>query len=97
MTKVVYNTCYGGFSFSELALERMRELGVEDPHWEVSRHDPRVIQVVEELGEKANGKYARLAIAEIHGNKYRIDEYDGSECVQEPEDIDWVVVNDRGA
>jgi hypothetical protein len=55
----------------------------------VSRHDPILVQVVEELGDKANGGYARLAIAEVSG-PYRIDEYDGSETVKEPDGYDWI-------
>ncbi len=59
---------------------------------ELPRHDPRLVQVVEELGDEANGTFADLQVAEIEGNRYRIDEYDGNEGVQTPDDIDWVVV-----
>lgn len=59
---------------------------------ELSRHDPRLVQVVEELGEEANGSFADLQVAETSGNRYRIDEYDGNESVQEPDDIEWIVV-----
>ena len=55
----------------------------------VSRHDPILVQVVEELGEKADGDYAKLAIAEVSG-AYRIDEYDGSESVKQPDGYDWI-------
>lgn len=55
----------------------------------VSRHDPILVQVVEELGEKANGDYAKLAIAEVSG-QYYIDEYDGSESVQTPNNMNWI-------
>jgi hypothetical protein len=55
----------------------------------VSRHDPILVQVVEELGEKANGECAKLAIAEVSG-AYRIDEYDGSESVESPNSYDWI-------
>ena len=58
----------------------------------LSRHDPRLVQVVEELGEEANGAFADLQVDEIEGNRYRIDEYDGYENVQVPDDIEWVVV-----
>jgi hypothetical protein len=56
---------------------------------DVSRHDPILVQVVEELGEKANGSYAKLAIAEVSG-PYRIDEYDGFESVETPGSYDWI-------
>lgn len=59
---------------------------------DVVRHDPRLVQVVEEFGEEASGGFADLQVAEIPGNKYRIDEYDGNESVQTPEDIDWITV-----
>ena len=56
---------------------------------DVDRHDPILVQVVEELGVKANGNYADLAIAEVNG-PYRIDEYDGMETVETPNSYDWV-------
>jgi hypothetical protein len=55
----------------------------------VSRHDPALIQVVEELGKKANGDFANLQIDEVRGS-YRIDEYDGSERVMTAPDYDWI-------
>jgi hypothetical protein len=48
------------------------------------RSDPALIQVVEELGEKTNGKYAEIKIVEIpDGVSWEISEYDGMERVQE--------------
>ena len=55
----------------------------------VDRHDPVLVQVVEELGDKANGEYAKLAIEEVHGS-YRIDEYDGNESVMTSGDYNWI-------
>ena len=55
----------------------------------VDRHDPVLVQVVEELGDKANGMCAELAIAEVYG-PYRIDEYDGFESVESPDSYDWI-------
>jgi phage major head subunit gpT-like protein len=56
------------------------------------RADPILAQVVEELGEAANGDCAELCIRELEpGTKYRIQEYDGSEWVETPEDINWQV------
>jgi hypothetical protein len=55
-----------------------------------NRRDPILIQVVEELGEEANGVCANLKIAELPtGDKYRIDEYDGMERVMLIDDYDW--------
>jgi len=56
----------------------------------VDRHDPILVQVVEELGDKANGMCAKLAIDEVSG-PYRIDEYDGYETVKEPDGYDWII------
>jgi hypothetical protein len=54
----------------------------------VSRHDSTLIQVVEELGKKANGNHADLQIEEVDGI-YKIDEYDGNETVVTPGGCDW--------
>ena len=56
---------------------------------DVCRHDPALVQVVEELGKKAGGNYAELAIDEVHG-PYRIDEYDGFESVETAGSYDWI-------
>lgn len=50
----------------------------------VPRDDPHLVQVVEELGYKANGYYAGLEIVEIPDDvEWHIEEYDGSEWVAE--------------
>ena len=138
MTKIVYNSCYGGFGLSKEACQRYfdikgQEVWIEDDteypslghftvwlvppnerierktsksmderraynqkhseqtwyYRDVDRHDPILVQVVEELGDKANGNYSDLAIAEVNG-PYRIDEYDGKETVETPVSYDWV-------
>ena len=55
----------------------------------VDRHDPVLVQVVEELGDKSNGEYAKLRIEEVYGS-YRIDEYDGNESVMTSGDYNWI-------
>jgi hypothetical protein len=55
----------------------------------VDRHDPVLVQVVKELGDKAGGKYAKLRIAEVSG-AYHIDEYDGNESVMTANDYNWI-------
>jgi hypothetical protein len=57
---------------------------------DVVRHDPALVQVVEELGDKANGMCAKLRIDEVSG-PYRIDEYDGFESVETPGGYDWII------
>lgn len=50
----------------------------------IERNDSVLIQVVEELGDAANGKHAELAIVEIPDDvEWEISEYDGSEHVAE--------------
>ena len=53
--------------------------------YDFSRHDPILIQVVEELGDVANGELAQLKVVTIDSDSYRIDEYDGAESVITPE------------
>jgi hypothetical protein len=98
LTKVVYNTCCGGFSISPEALTRMQELGFkDDAHvyngyayiYDCPRHNPVLVQVVEELGKKANSPNSDLCIAQVFG-PYRIENYDGSETVMEPDDYEWI-------
>lgn len=58
-------------------------------HPDIERHNPVLVQVVEELGQAANSRFSDLRIAEVQG-RYRIDEYDGSETVIEPEDDKYI-------
>lgn len=51
---------------------------------EFDRHDGILVQVVEELGDEANGRYAKLEVIEIPDNvDYEISEYDGMEHIAE--------------
>jgi len=57
---------------------------------DLERTDPILVQVVEQLGKKANGMCASLVIEEISsGTTYRIDEYDGNESVKTKSDYVW--------
>lgn len=48
------------------------------------RCDPTLVEVVEELGEKASGPFATLRVVDIpDGMEYVIDEYDGVETLHE--------------
>lgn len=112
--KVVYNTCYGGFSLSKPAIERYLNLKglpfivetskyglpsytVNGEHWcdrDIPRNDPALVQVVEELGKAASGAHASLAITEVKsGERWRIDEYDGSESVMTIDDYEWNIAD----
>jgi hypothetical protein len=70
--------------------ERSNNLYFSDRDFE--RNDPILVQVVEELGDKANGSCAKLRIAEVTaGTLYRIDEYDGFESVETKDSYEWNV------
>lgn len=57
----------------------------ESWHEDENRSDPDLIEVIERLGDKANGACAELAIKEIpDGASFEITEYDGSEDVVPP-------------
>ena len=59
---------------------------------DIRRDDPVLVQVVEELGERANTRFSELRIVDLPaGTKYRIDEYDGNESIETEEDIRWSV------
>jgi hypothetical protein len=86
--RIVINDCYGGFGLSEEATERYKELaGITNGDWsysDIARDDPYLVQVVRELGHRANGKYSSLKIVEVPaGIEWHITEYDGNEWVAE--------------
>jgi hypothetical protein len=57
---------------------------------DIERTDLALVEVVEELGDKANDSCAKLRmIALPAGTKYRIEEYDGFETVMTFEDYKW--------
>lgn len=56
------------------------------------RHDPALVQVVEELGKESWGEHAELRIKDVPaGSRYRIDEHDGAESVMTVDDYEWSV------
>ena len=51
---------------------------------DITRDDPVLVQVVEEMGRDANGRCAELRVVEIPDDvKWEIEEYDGKEWVAE--------------
>lgn len=83
--KVVINKCYGGFGLSKEAYEF---LGTpwDNYGYEFSddRTNPKLVECVENLGEKANGDYAELKVVEIPDDTtYIIEGYDGIEWIAE--------------
>mgnify|MGYP005746838027 CR=1 FL=1 len=85
MVKVVINKCYGGFGFSQEANDLYESrAGKALCLWMTARHDPTLVKVVEELGERANGCHSDLRIVEVvSADRYHIEEYDGWEDVFE--------------
>ena len=78
----------------ERSNERYRELVLYDAY--LDREDPVLVQVVEELGDAANGMCAKLAVYEIpDGTAYRIDEYDGNESVITQCMQDWRIAGSK--
>lgn len=52
--------------------------------YDIERDDPVLVEVVEELGDSANGPFAALGVVEIPADiEWVIDEYDGVEKVVE--------------
>ncbi len=101
IVKIVYS-CYGSFGISQRALDLAKSLAPDDIQWikanmhlfYIERHNPILVRVVEELGEEANTKYAKLEIYEVErGSKYRIEvnDYDGHETVMFPDDYNWTI------
>lgn len=99
--KVVINACYGGFGLSQEAFEMYHAL-IEEPlpkdtyqpgdaryYWleKLERDDPYLVQVVETLGEKANGSSADLRVETVDG-PWSIKNHDGKERLHELSDRD---------
>ena len=90
---VLYNTCYGGFTISDLAIHEYRvKKGIieeqreydEFASSEMSRTDPIMVEVCRKLGHNSWGTYSKLKVAmvpEIYKDHYYITEYDGKESV----------------
>tara|TARA_Y100000034_G_C6908961_1_gene422786 strand:+ start:5969 stop:6337 length:369 start_codon:yes stop_codon:yes gene_type:complete len=119
--KVVYNACYGGFSLSRIAIDKLIELGSKEAQEELDhylsirsensyftskmgandflptleRHDLRLVQVVEELGDEAGGWAAQLKVKIIDSNQYYIDNYDGNETIVTPNSMKdkWIIIS----
>lgn len=51
---------------------------------DLKRNDPFLVEVVEKLGDKANGSCAKLAVIEIPDDvEWEVEEYDGIEHIAE--------------
>lgn len=89
--KVVINAAYSGFALSELAYERLIQLGIllaPGNDWDSwireNRSHPLLIKAVEDLGVAANGRFAQLKIVEIPDDvEFEISQYNGLEHIAE--------------
>jgi len=79
-TKVVINTCYGGFGVS---IEAAEKLGIDYVYGnDIDREDPNLIALIEEKGsEYVSDDSARLEVVEIQEEHYTINDYDGMETI----------------
>lgn len=77
---IVVNKQYGGFSLSEAAQEM---LGINTAYPDIPRDDPRLVEVVQELGEEADGLSASLKVEFIpdYVTDWTINENDGYEDI----------------
>lgn len=80
----VLNKCYGGFSISQFAADK---LGLES-HFDFDISDSLMVDALASLitefgSEKCSGSLAELRIVEIPdcATDYEIDEYDGFETI----------------
>ena len=94
MTKIVINGCYGGFCISDDALKYYNKLSGKSLNTcsNIPRHDPFLVQVVEEMGKNADRDVSALVVLDIDEDKYYIEEYDGKEYIITPKRMEqqWV-------
>lgn len=94
MREIAINTCFGGFSLSRVAAEKLSQrVGFEVSEYlyslgkgfpDIKRDNPYLIEIIKEMGQDADGECARLKIVEIPDDvDWFIDEYDGLEHVAE--------------
>jgi hypothetical protein len=85
-----YKSCNNMFTYSTksdlgASISKLKDVYYASFYDNEERTDPDLIEVIERLGDLANGSCAKLAIAEIpDGASFEIDEYDGNESVVPP-------------
>lgn len=83
----MYNTCYGGFSLSQAAIDEYKRRcpdGKNPRMYQMDRDDQVMVQIIKEMGKMANGKFSDIRLQSIpveYREHYKIDEYDGLESV----------------
>lgn len=82
MTRIVINACYGGFGLSDEAERLYEQLSGKSFHRYLPRDDPVLVQVVEELGERASDSYSKLEIVVVPDyTEWTLEESDGKEWI----------------
>lgn len=90
---MLLNVSYGGFGFSDVAIqEYIKRMKQKDSAYDtrkisyngygIYRFDPVMINVVRDIGDKANGRFAKLQVVDVikeYIDYIDIDEYDGKE------------------
>lgn len=79
---------FGIYALTKNLGKTINELPDDDDLWlddcRSQRDDPKLIQVVEELGDEASGECSHLKIVEIPDDvEWEIKEYDGAEWIAE--------------
>jgi hypothetical protein len=75
--------------FYEMTMEERKVYNAEYSkqnfsYYDIERTDPFLVQVVEELGDAANGDHAYLKVVDIPDDvEWQLEEYDGEEWVAE--------------
>ena len=95
MHKVAYNVCFGGFGLSREAILWLGRHGIYKKYPDINdldmlpRHEPLLIQCIEELGEDVNNNISlnKIRIKEIDSDMYYIEELGGNEAVITPKDM----------
>lgn len=95
--EIVINDCYGGFSLSKQAVKMLEKLKGKKDDCDfayIERHDKDLLKVVREIGcSAASGDCAKLDIYELNSPIYKIYDYDGMESVIEPDEDDWIIID----
>lgn len=92
MNKVAYNDCYGGFGLSKRAIQWLGSHGIYDKYpgledlEKLPRHEPLLIQCIEELGNAVNeiDTVNNIRVKEVYDTGYYITSHDGWERIITP-------------
>ncbi len=86
--EIVINVCYGGFSLSDMAMNKYISIKNLEKYQireeDIKRDDKDLVKIVKQLGSDAYGTYAELKIVKIPADvDWMIEEYDGKEYIAE--------------